>query len=80
MCFDRVARGEVDDVRLTSLADAVDAADALLHDHRVPGQLVIHEAIAELQIQPLRAGTRRHEHCIGVCLEGGELLRALGHR
>ena len=64
--FDRAARGEVDDVRLARLADAVDAADALLHDHRVPGELVIHEAIAELQVQSLGAGARRYEDGVGV--------------
>src|SRR5690242_16362808 len=56
VCLDRVARGEVDDVRFTSLADAVNAADALLDDHRVPGELVVHEPIAELQVQPFGAG------------------------
>src|SRR3954471_18916650 len=78
--FDRAARGEVDDVRLTSLANAVDAADALLHDHRVPGQLVVHEAVAELQVQSFRPGAGRDEHGFWIFLEGGELLGALRHR
>ena len=80
MRFDRVARGEVDDVRLTRLTDPVDASDALLDDHRIPRQLVVHEAIAELQVQSLGAGARCDEDRVRLLFERGELLRALIHR
>jgi len=75
--FDRIARGEVDDVRLTSLTDAVDAPDALLDDHRIPRQLVVHQAMAELQVESLGAGARRDEDRRRIFFEGGELLCAL---
>ena len=78
--FDRSARGKVDDVRLTSLPDAMDAPDALFDDHRVPRKLVIHEHIAELKIQALRAGACRDEYRLGLRLELSESLRALRHR
>ena len=37
------------------LAVAVDAADALLHAHGVPGQVVVDQAIAELVVEALAA-------------------------
>src|SRR5690348_17331629 len=77
--FDRAACREVDDVRLASLTDTMDAADALLDDHRIPRKLVIHEAIAELQVQSLGSGARRDEHRSSIRSEGGELLRPFRH-
>jgi hypothetical protein len=38
------------------LPDAVEAADALLDLHRVPGQVVVDQGVTELEIAPLSAG------------------------
>ena len=54
--FDRSLRGEVDDVRLACLSDAMDASDTLLDHHGVPWQLVVHQHVAELEVESLGAG------------------------
>lgn len=64
---------EVDDVRLASLADAMDAADPLLDDHRVPRQLVIHQPVAELEVEPFGTGPRCDEDAARLA---PELLQA----
>ena len=51
-----VRRDEVDDRHVVLLTIAVTAADALLDPLRVPGEIVVHDHIAELKIQTL--GTR----------------------
>ena len=38
------------------LADAVHPADALLQPHRVPGDVIVDDHMAELQIQTFTAG------------------------
>ena len=53
---DGARRDEVDDGdRLALLAVAVDAADALLDAHGIPGQIVVDEEIAELEVETLAA-------------------------
>ena len=52
-----VALGEeVDDGHVPLLTVAVAATDALLDALRVPGQVVVHDRVAELQVQALGAG------------------------
>ena len=51
-----VLRDEVDDGDVALLAVAVAAADALLDALRVPRQVVVDDRLAELEVQPLRAG------------------------
>ena len=49
-------RDEVDDGdRLALLSVAVNAADALLDAHGIPGQIVVDEEIAELEVETLAA-------------------------
>jgi hypothetical protein len=47
---------EVDDHHVKALAVAVAAADALLHALRVPGQVVVDDERAELQVDALGRG------------------------
>ena len=51
-----VLREEVDDGHVVLLAVAMAAADALLDALRVPRQVVVHDRVAELQVQALGAG------------------------
>ena len=53
---------EVDDGHVALLAVAVAAADALLDALRVPGQVVVHDGVAELEVQALGAGLGGDEH------------------
>src|SRR5690606_8231180 len=59
--FDSARRREVDDVRFPLLSDAMDAADALVDHHRIARQLVVHEPVAELKVEPFGTGPRRNE-------------------
>ena len=52
---------EVQHQHVALLAVAVAAADALLDALRVPGQVVVHHQVAELEVQPLGAGLGREE-------------------
>src|SRR5215210_3949710 len=62
--FKRAARDRVEDEDFARLADAVDAADALLNRHRVPRQVEVDERVAELQVAPLAARLgREQERC-----------------
>src|SRR5207245_9133055 len=60
--LDRPGGGEVHDVHFARLPDAVQAPDALLHHHRVPRQVVVHEHVTELQVPSFaaRAGGDQH--------------------
>src|SRR5262249_50150529 len=50
--FNRPRRNEVVDQHLrTHLPEAVNAPDALLDSHRVPGDVVVHESIAKLVVK-----------------------------
>ena len=54
--FDGPGSDEVVDQHLrTHLPKAVDAPDALLDAHRVPGDVVVHEPVAKLVVEPLGA-------------------------
>src|SRR5690606_1194839 len=72
--LDGAGRREVDDVRLAGLADAVDTANALLDHHRVPRQLVVHESVAELQVETLGTGACGDEHAARLALEARQPL------
>src|SRR5690606_30301727 len=61
--IDRAGRDEVKDrYGFASLTIAIDTTYALLHAHRIPRQVVIDDAIAELVIEPLAAHFRRQQH------------------
>src|SRR5687767_1713061 len=53
------------------------APDALLDHHGVPRQLVVHEHIAELEVEPFGAGACGDEDAALLALEFREPLRAL---
>ena len=58
----RVVPGqEVDHHHVSHLTVAVAAADALLDALRVPGQIIVDDRVAELQVQALRARLRRDQ-------------------
>ena len=65
-----VAGDEVEGVNVPLLADAVDAAEALLQAGRVPGQVVIDHQPAELQVDAFAGCLGRHADL----LLGAELL------
>ena len=55
-------RDQVDDRdALALLAVAVDATDSLFHTHRIPGQVVVHDAVAELVVKPLTTYFRKQQ-------------------
>jgi hypothetical protein len=59
---------QVDDADLgVLLAQAVDAPDALLHPHGVPGHVVVHEGPAKLEVQALGRGIGA-DHDLGATL------------
>src|SRR5207244_2448389 len=72
--------GEVHDVDLARLPDAVQPSDALLHHHRVPGEVVVHEHVAELQVTSFAAGAGGDEDARLVLVEGADALVPLGGR
>ncbi len=49
-------------VTVVLLAVAMAAPDALLDALRIPGQVVVHDRVAELQVEALRAGLGGDEH------------------
>ena len=69
------ARAEVDDLDRDAAADAIQAADALLDRRGLPGQVVEHQAVAELEVAALAAGFGRDEQARPV---GGAEPRDLG--
>src|SRR5947207_6964292 len=77
--LDRPPGGEVDDVGLARLPNTVNSADALLDYHRIPGQLVFHEHVAELEIETLRADAGRDEYRPRSVLEARRALGSLRH-
>src|SRR5581483_2602424 len=54
--LDRVRRGEVEDVDVSLLADAMDAPHPLFEPVRVPRQVVVDHQVAELEVDPLACG------------------------
>ena len=55
-----------------SLTQSVDSTDSLLHSHRVPGHVVVHERAAELEVQAL-GGRLGAEQDIGFTLSESPL-------
>src|SRR5262249_31259638 len=60
--FDRSFEREVEGANDVLLANAVDATNPLLQLHRVPREVVIHDNVAELQVQTFAASIGRDEH------------------
>ena len=61
-------RPEGEDAHLARLADAVDAADALLDRRRAPGEIVVHEHMTVLEVATLSAqlGAEQHARPLGI--------------
>src|SRR5207245_8120848 len=72
--------GEVHDVDLARLPDAVQPADALLDHHRVPGEVVVHEHVAELEVPSFAAGAGGDQDARLVRVEGADALVPIGRR
>src|SRR5207244_6400331 len=72
--------GEVHDVDLARLPDAVQAPDALLDHHRVPGQVEVHEHVAELEVAAFAAGSSGDQDARLVLLERADALVTLRGR
>src|SRR5690349_3015320 len=74
--LDRVSRAEVVDPHVLGLPQAVQAPDPLLDPHRIPGQVVVHEVVAELEIAslPARLGADQHPGPLAELLDRGLLL------
>ena len=68
--LDRVRVVQIDNLYgFVSLPEAIDTADPLLDQHRIPGHVVVHESPAELEIEALgrRVGV---EQQVGLPLDG----------
>src|SRR5439155_1945925 len=80
MVLDGPGSGEVEDPHRLRLADAVDTADALLDPHRIPGQVVVDDRVAELEVASLAADVGREQNApvasergdLGILLRRGE--------
>src|SRR5207253_2619282 len=72
--------GEVHDVDLALLPYTVQPSNALLHHHRVPGQVVVHQHVAELQIASFAAGAGSDQHAARILVERANALVPLGRR
>src|SRR5207245_4217654 len=59
--LDRAGEAEVEDLDGLGLPDAVQPADALLDPHRVPRQVEVDQAVAELEVEPLAADVGRQQ-------------------
>ena len=68
MRFDAAGQAEIEDVDIARLTDAVDAADALFDRHRIPGQIVVDDGAAELEVAAFAANFGRQQDR-GVVLE-----------
>ena len=81
VAIDGARRDEVDDGdRLALLSVAVDTADALLDAHGVPGQIVVDEEIAELEVEALAAdfGGQQHIQRVGIVFGQRKAAAQLG--
>ena len=58
---DRALGVKVGHVDITSLLQAVDAADALLDAHGVPRQVIVHHTVAKLKVEAFRPSVRRDQ-------------------
>ena len=54
--LDSIFKHEIQGSNDVLLADTVDAANTLFHAHRVPGHIVVHNDMAELQVQTFTTG------------------------
>ena len=69
------------DVHRLGLADAIEAADALLHRRRAPRQVVVHQVVRELEVAALAADLGAEEQLRAVRVaEAGHLPVALHQR
>ena len=63
VCFHRAFVVQVDDANVRMLlAEAVYAANALLHAHGVPRHVVVHQRTAELEVQAFGGGIGAEQH------------------
>jgi len=69
----RLQRHEVPQVAHLGLADAVDAAEALLQPVRVPGQVVVDHQVRPLQVQAFAGGVGRQQDLHSLILREGIL-------
>ena len=78
LLLQRAARDQIEHEHLAVLADAVDAADALLDRHRVPGHVEVDQGVAELDVAPLAARLRAQQDrgMVAKLGDGRVLLRA----
>ena len=74
LAFARVGGAEVPEVADLGLADAVDAAEALLHPVRVPRQVVVdHQMRAALKVHAFAGGIVGDHHADDrIAVEGGD--------
>src|ERR1035438_1447904 len=67
---------EIEDEHVVFLADAMDAADALLQPHGVPRQVEVDHSVGELEVAALaaRAGGKEHVGFVAAAGDGGILV------
>src|SRR5689334_15395111 len=64
---DGARRDEIEDRhRLATLTVTVDATNALLDPHRIPGEIIVHEKVTKLKIQTLAADLGRQQDINGI--------------
>ena len=61
MLLERAGLDEIVDAHRVLLAEAMQPADALLDLHRVPRQIEVGEAMAELEVAPFGAAVREQQ-------------------
>ena len=76
--FDGVGQHKVVDLCRVVLSVAVDAADALLHIHRVPRQVEVEQDARELQVDAFTASRRTNQHARAILLPEAALGCNLG--
>ena len=69
IAFDRVGRHEIEDQAVVALAVAVDAAHALFEPIRVPGNVVVEQDVAALQVDALAGRLGGDQHLDGAVAE-----------
>ena len=78
LLLERAAGHEIEHEHLALLADAIDAADALLDRHRIPRHVEIDQRVAELDVAAFaaRLGAKQHRHLVAERGDGGVLVGA----
>src|SRR6516164_6716618 len=76
LLLQRAASHEVEDEQLALLADAIDASNALLDRHRIPGHVKIDERVAKLNVASFATGLGAQEdrHLRAELLDGAVLF------